>query len=142
MLTESRSEKDTYAAGYALGKKLGGGSVVLLSGFLGVGKTVFAKGIAAALGIAEEVLSPTFTLLREYKTSGGLMLYHIDAYRIKDAQEAVEAGLAECIGAKNAVTLVEWHENITDLFKEHKTIVVEIQPVKNDSDKREITIHE
>jgi len=138
MLKFSRSESDTFSAGAALAKELAGGSIVLLSGFLGAGKTVFVKGVAAALGVTGEVLSPTFQLMREYKAAGGLTLCHIDAYRLKNAAEAVEAGLAEAVGASDTVTCIEWHEHIAELFSGRTVVLVTIRQV-NETE-REIVI--
>jgi len=138
MLVLSRSESDTFSAGFSLAQKLCGGSIVLLSGFLGAGKTVFAKGIAAGLGVAEEVLSPTFQLMREYRAERGLTLYHIDAYRLKNADEAAEAGISEAIGSPGSVAAVEWHEQIAELFCGREVVLVTIRPVSETE--REIII--
>ena len=129
---------DTFEAGAALAKTLAGGSIVLLSGFLGAGKTVFVKGVAAALGVTEEVLSPTFQLAREYKTLKGLTLCHIDAYRLKNTAEAIEAGLYEAIGASDTVSCVEWHENIAELFFGRKVTSVTIRSISETE--REIVV--
>ena len=86
----SHSEKDTYSAGKKLGLALSGGEVVLLSGSLGAGKTVFTKGLAKSLGVTEAVLSPTFTIMNEY-SGEKLKLCHFDAYRLSSGQEAEEA---------------------------------------------------
>ena len=112
---------------------------MLLGGFLGAGKTVFVKGVAAGLGVREEVLSPTFQLMREYKTASGAALYHIDAYRLKSAAEAVEAGLGEAIGAHLAVTCVEWYEHISELFCGMGVILVTIRTVGESEREIEIT---
>ena len=136
----SHSESDTFNAGIALSKSLCGGGIVLPSGFLGAGKTVFTKGIADGLGVTDEVLSPTFQLMREYKTKNGLTLCHIDAYRLKNADEAEEAGIAEVIGAQDTITVVEWHENIAELFYKRKVIFVTLRPTGETS--REIIIEE
>ncbi|MCL2061729.1 MAG: tRNA (adenosine(37)-N6)-threonylcarbamoyltransferase complex ATPase subunit type 1 TsaE [Firmicutes bacterium] len=138
MLILSRSSTDTFNAGKKLGEKLAGGSVVLLSGFLGAGKTVFAKGIAAALDVQETVVSPTFTLMNEYAAAQGLTLYHIDAYRIACEKDLAETGIADTIGARGAVTLIEWHENIPALVKGREATHVTLTVTHGDE--REITI--
>ena len=86
MRIESFSEKDTFDAGVAVGKNAKPGEVYTLSGDLGVGKTVFTKGVAEGLGIEESVNSPTFIILQEYE-GGRLSLYHFDVYRISDVEE-------------------------------------------------------
>ncbi len=134
----SLSETDTFHAGRKLAEKLSGGDIVLLSGFLGAGKTVFTKGIAAGLGVAEELLSPTFAIMCEYRTKDGLTLCHVDAYRLKDAAEAEEAGITESFGAADTVAVVEWFENIQSVFAGRKCMRAAI--TATGETKREITI--
>ncbi len=109
-----RNKNETVKAGFDFGKALKGGAVVLLEGDLGAGKTTFTKGVAKALKISEDVLSPTFTIMNEYQ--GRLRLCHFDAYRLKNGEEAVFAGVAENIGEKNTVCVIEWFENIYDIL--------------------------
>ena len=85
---DTSSEEETYELGREFGAEAQAGSVFALEGDLGAGKTVFAKGFAAGLGIAEVVSSPTFTILQIYD-SGRLDLYHYDAYRIEDPAEFI-----------------------------------------------------
>lgn len=103
----SRSAEDTFAAGEKLGETLKSGDIVALFGQLGAGKTVFAKGIAAGLGIAEEVTSPTFTFLKEYE--GRLRLFHFDLYRIEDEEALENIGFCDYLQAKG-VCAIEWPE--------------------------------
>lgn len=85
------------------------GDVVLLVGELGAGKTAFAQGFAAGLGVTEAVTSPTFTLVRTY--TGRVRLHHVDVYRLENLQEALDLGLAEMVD-EDAVTLVEWGDAV------------------------------
>lgn len=104
-LFRTRSEGETRALGERLGRQLGGGEVVVLSGDLGAGKTQFAKGVARGLGIAAEVVSPTFTMAVRYE--GRLPLVHYDLYRVRSERELVEMGFLESDDPRE-VALVEW----------------------------------
>lgn len=108
----SHSAEETFEFACRLGEELTGGTVFLLSGDLGTGKTVFAKGIAAGLEIdPAEVNSPTFTLVNAHE--GRLKLYHLDLYRISgNADELFELGLSEMLGETNAVVVIEWADRL------------------------------
>ena len=103
---ETRSAEETRALGAQLGKSLMEGDIVALTGELGAGKTVFAKGIAQGLGVAEEVVSPTFVIERTY--SGALALHHFDLYRIEDGEELCHIGFYDTLG--EGVCMIEWAE--------------------------------
>jgi tRNA threonylcarbamoyladenosine biosynthesis protein TsaE len=108
------SEEETTAAGRELARTLGSGSIVLLSGELGAGKTAFVRGIAEGLGIdPAEVTSPTFTLVQEYR--GRLTLYHVDLYRLKPT-EVDDLGLDEMTLA-GGVTAIEWSDRLPRAFE-------------------------
>jgi len=139
----SKKVNDTKELGLQLGKSLKGGDIVLLSGFLGAGKTVFAKGIAEGLGIKTEILSPTFTILNDYQCRGDTLspeitFCHIDAYRLKNENEAESIGLLDYIGASDCICVIEWGENIQNLFTDKKTIKVTINTI--DENTREIVV--
>lgn len=121
----SNSEEDTFNFAYKFAKTLSGGETITLTGELGAGKTVFAKGLAKGLGIEDDVVSPTFTIMNEYE-SGRLTLYHYDAYRLRSGDEAVETGLADYFGVKDGVCLIEWSENIKSALPK-KLIQIEIK---------------
>lgn len=105
----TRSESETADAGRGLAASLGPGAVVLLSGDLGAGKTAFVRGLAAGLGIdPDEVSSPTFTLVQEYR-GGRLTLYHVDLYRLQ-AIEVDDLGLEEL--TREGVTAIEWPDRL------------------------------
>ena len=103
---ETRSDKQTYELGRQTARRAKPGQVYALNGDLGVGKTVFAQGFAAGLGISEAVNSPTFTLIHEYE-DGVIPFYHFDVYRITDPDEMEELGYEEYFYG-GGVTLVEW----------------------------------
>ena len=105
----TQSEAETIDAGRRLGSTLAAGSIVLLFGDLGAGKTAFVRGLAAGLGAdPDDVSSPTFTLIQEY--AGTLRLYHVDLYRVAPA-EADDLGL-EQLGDGAGVVAIEWGERL------------------------------
>jgi tRNA threonylcarbamoyladenosine biosynthesis protein TsaE len=108
----SHSPEETQSLGTRLGNHLRGGEILLLSGQLGAGKTLFVKGIAHALGVPDdEVTSPSFTLVNHYL--GRLKLYHIDLYRLSEgAQAAYAVDLDELLTDESAVIVIEWAERM------------------------------
>lgn len=103
----------TFAMGERLGRELLGGDIVLLTGGLGAGKTLLTKGIVNALGYnADEVTSPSFTLVNLYKTTS-FNVYHIDLWRIDDeSNAALTVGFDEILEDENAVVIIEWAERL------------------------------
>ena len=108
----SSSEEATRALGGALGRALEPGMVVLLEGDLGAGKTVLVRGVGEPLG-ASCVRSPSFTLVNEYRTKGGLLLVHADLYRL-DAEGVEALDLEEYLALDGAALLVEWPDRWPD----------------------------
>lgn len=137
VLTTTEPE-ETRQLGEKLGSLLKGGEVIFLSGPLGAGKTQLAKGIAAALKVKKEVTSPTFTLINQYQGEK-LNFYHMDFYRLQSPAEAAELGLEEYFYDDTGVTVVEWGENIRELWPE-EYLMVEIE-YKDDGEERTITFH-
>jgi tRNA threonylcarbamoyladenosine biosynthesis protein TsaE len=90
------------------------GDIVLLSGDLGAGKTAFVQGFARAIGIEEQVTSPTFTIAKSYEGTG-LRLNHLDVYRLEHLQEAEDIGLAELVD-DGSVTIIEWGEAVAPVL--------------------------
>jgi tRNA threonylcarbamoyladenosine biosynthesis protein TsaE len=105
----SRSPEETLAIGELWGHEAQRGWVIGLSGDLGAGKTQLVKGIARGLGSPGRVHSPTFALLNEYE-GGRLPLFHLDLYRLNNADEVLGAGLEEYLLNPDGVTVVEWIE--------------------------------
>src|SRR3989344_1937062 len=97
-------------------KDLHGGEWFILSGELGAGKTTFVQFVAEALGVAKEVTSPTFVLMREYKTIHPVVkkLYHLDLYRLDNLLELEELGLKDLFEEKDAAVFIEWGEKFAD----------------------------
>lgn len=119
----SRGSQQTYTLGEWLGKHLPRGSVVLLSGNLGAGKTHLAQGIAHGSGVADYVTSPTFTLINEYR-SGHIPFYHIDLYRLRNSAEAASLGLDDYLYG-DGISVVEWPEQAPD-FMPHDALQIQI----------------
>jgi tRNA threonylcarbamoyladenosine biosynthesis protein TsaE len=91
--------------------------VFAFSGELGAGKTTFISALCKALQVDETVTSPTYSIIQEYKTTEGKIVYHIDLYRIKNSHEAMEAGIEDCLNS-NEICFVEWPERARDIFPE------------------------
>jgi len=121
------SAEKTLKAGEQLGKTLSSGDVVALSGPLGAGKTVFARGIAESIGIQEPVTSPTYTLISEYE--GRMPLYHMDLYRLGSPEEFTWLGVEEILNG-SGITLIEWSERAGEELPE-RTITVNIEIADN-----------
>ena len=130
----TNSEEETIALGEQLARELPRRAVVLLTGDLGAGKTTLAKGIVQGLGAApaDEVSSPTFTLIHEYSPR----VYHIDFYRLEELREALTLGLDE-IFEKEAVVLIEWGERFPGLIPPNP---IEIELRHAGGDAREIEV--
>ncbi|MBR2467610.1 MAG: tRNA (adenosine(37)-N6)-threonylcarbamoyltransferase complex ATPase subunit type 1 TsaE [Clostridia bacterium] len=116
--------KQTQVLAKKFAKTLSGGTTILLSGDLGAGKTTFTQCLFKAMGVKEPVTSPTFTLLKEYKTKK-YELYHFDMYRIDDENEASEFGLLDYFANENAINVVEWFEKVEGLIPK-KNILIKI----------------
>lgn len=109
----TRSTDETLALARSVGELLRPGDVVSLAGDLGTGKTVFARGVARALGVDEPIVSPTFTIVREYE--GRVPVVHVDVYRIETFQELHDLGFEEVV-RDDAVTLVEWGDVVDGML--------------------------
>ena len=103
---KTQNGADTFSFGQALGMCLKAGDTVLLYGDLGAGKSVLARGVADALGVREEMASPTFTIMQPYEGAKE-KVYHFDLYRLSGEDELYAAGLSDHIGG-DGVALIEW----------------------------------
>ena len=115
--TISHSPAETIALARTLAATLRRGDVLALSGDLGAGKTHFVKGLAAGLGTAASVTSPTFTLIHEYP-GGRLPLYHFDFYRLESEDDLLRIGFDDYLDA-GGVLAIEWAEKFSALLPSH-----------------------
>ena len=112
--------------------------IFLFHGNMGAGKTTLIKSLCAALGVKDNVTSPTFSIVNEYQASGNQKVYHFDFYRLKNQTEALDMGYEEYFYS-DAYCFVEWPEMIPDLLPDHY-INIKISLAGNNS--REIFIEE
>lgn len=105
--------EDTRYLGETIGSRLTGGEVILAHGAMGAGKTCLAQGIARGLGIDRVVNSPTFNMIKVYR-GPSLTLFHVDAYRLENAQENRDIGLWDFLTDEKGVTYIEWPEYVKD----------------------------
>jgi len=121
MRARTRSVDDTRALGEALGRAtVGAGDLLVLAGDLGSGKTALAQGLARALGVTDRVVSPTFTIVREYE--GTIPVVHADVYRIDTLQELYDIGFEEVYG-DDRVTMIEWGDVVVSVLPPDRLLV-------------------
>jgi len=134
MQVTTSSEQETADVGRSLAAQLDSGAVVLLIGPLGAGKRAFVRGVAQGLGVnPDEVSSPTFTLIQEYR-GGRVPLLHVDLYRLEDPREVEDLGLEEL--GERAVLAIEWAEKLPR--PPAGAVIVEID--QTDGDTRKIHV--
>lgn len=138
MVTETFSAEETLELGKKIGSQAKPGEIYTLNGDLGVGKTVFAQGLAQGLGITEPISSPTFTIVQIYE-KGRMPLYHFDVYRIGDVEEMEEIGYEDCFYGKG-VCLIEWAELIREIIPEEAIPVRIEKNLEKGFDYRKITV--
>tara|TARA_Y100000591_G_scaffold326503_1_gene349315 strand:+ start:657 stop:1097 length:441 start_codon:yes stop_codon:yes gene_type:complete len=132
------SVQETKNFANSLSKKFQKGQVIALNGDLGSGKTTFSQGIAEGLGIEQHVGSPTFKLVSEY-VGKFLKLYHVDCYRLNNAEEFLNLGGENLLLPDNGITLIEWANIIQELLPEN-VIEIVFSRVKTEPNKRLIVI--
>lgn len=113
----SSSEAQTERLGVRLGELLVPQDLMCLSGDLGAGKTVLARGVGRGWGSSLRVTSPTFTLINEYpRAHDGRILYHVDCYRLETAADVETTGIADVLNGDDGAVMVEWPERIAHLL--------------------------
>lgn len=125
---------ETRAIGRRIGSAAVPGTVLALTGELGAGKTQLAKGVAEGLGVTSVVNSPTFVLMNEHE--GRLRLYHVDAYRLGDPEEAVASGLIDERQA-DGVLVIEWADRLGDWLPEDR-LEIRLDPSDTDPLRRDV----
>lgn len=126
----SHSPEQTRRLGWRLGQHARAGDVFLLSGDFGAGKTSLTQGLAAGLGVAERVTSPSFTLVNEHEGRAGdgarVRLYHVDLYRLETAAAVESIGLDDILADPDGICAIEWPDRLGDLLPpEHLRIMLE-----------------
>ena len=115
MIIEVNSSDEMVELGARLGGSVRGGEVLVLIGDIGAGKTTFTKGFARAMGVLDDIQSPTFTISRVYEATSGITLAHYDFYRLSDPG-IMRDELAESTHDSNVVTVIEWAEVVSDVL--------------------------
>ncbi|MDQ5938606.1 MAG: tRNA threonylcarbamoyladenosine biosynthesis protein TsaE [Patescibacteria group bacterium] len=124
---KSKTQSETEKIAQAVVKKLQGGEVLALVGNLGAGKTVFVKGLAKALGIEDNITSPTFVLMKIYQTSHATIkrLVHVDCYRLEKVDDLDDIGLADYLHDPASIVVIEWADRVVNLPKNTININIE-----------------
>lgn len=140
----SHSPDQTRAIGANLGKVVPRGSLLLISGDIGAGKTTFVQGLARPLQTGDQIQSPTFTIVAEHAGTGTdgipLRLYHIDLYRLTGAGDLDSIGLDEYLSDPDGITIIEWPERGRDwLPKEY--LLIDLQTVSDSKRNLRMTPH-
>ena len=134
----SKNETDTKIFASKLASKLTAKDTIILTGELGSGKTKFTEGFLSYFGLENEISSPTFTIVNEYKKDN-INIYHFDVYRLEDSSEFYEIGGEEYL--ENGICLIEWGELIQDALPQ-KYIHINFEKDENNEDYRILNIKE
>ena len=113
---------------------MGENKIFAFYGEMGVGKTTFIKQICKELGTNDEITSPTFSLVNEYKITNNKLIYHFDFYRIENPEEALDFGIYEYFDS-GSICLLEWPEMIEDLLPDN---IIKIRMLLNDDNSRDL----
>lgn len=133
-----QSIADTHGVAAAIAQLSRTGDIIVLAGEMGAGKTAFAQGFGAALGVDEPITSPTFTLVHTYDT-GRVTLHHADLYRLDKMSEVSDLALHEMVDG-DGVMLVEWGDVASELLGDHLEVFLRHNTDRAD-DERSIVIH-
>ncbi len=134
IVTHSPAETEEFAQQIA--ERLRPGDVIAYRGGMGMGKTAFTRGLARGLGLQDDVCSPTFSLVNEYRGENGITLCHFDMYRVTSWEDLYSTGFFDYLDGEN-ILAIEWSENVPEAL-DHP-IVITIAPGQEES-WREITV--
>ena len=137
-ILESYSEKETKKIARDIASKIDNNTVIVLNGELGAGKTKFTEGFLSYFGLENEISSPTFTIVNEYKNEKA-NIYHFDVYRLEDIDEFYAIGGEEYFS--KGICIIEWGEVIQEALPEHY-MKIDIQKDKENIEKRIINIEQ
>ena len=138
MWFRTTSPTDTRAFAAALARVVLSGDIIVLTGEMGAGKTVVAQGVGAALGVAEPMTSPTFTLVNTYEC-GDLTVHHADLYRLDRTIEVADLALSE-LAEFRGVVLIEWGEAAISEIADYLEVHIDVDLDDEEGAVREITI--
>jgi len=133
-----QSIADTHGVAAAIAQLSRTSDIIVLAGEMGAGKTAFAQGFGAALGVDEPITSPTFTLVHTYDT-GRVTLHHADLYRLDKMSEVSDLALHEMVD-EDGVMLVEWGDVASELLGDHLEVFLRHNPEHGD-DERSVVVH-
>ena len=134
----TRSEEETKRIAKQIAENIGTSGIIVLNGELGAGKTKFTEGFLSYFGLENEISSPTFTIVNEYKNEK-VNIYHFDVYRLSDIDEFYAIGGEEYFS--KGICIIEWGEIIKEALPKHYT-KIEIKKDENELDKRILCIEE
>jgi tRNA threonylcarbamoyladenosine biosynthesis protein TsaE len=129
----STSPADTQAIAAVIAGVARSGDIVVLAGDMGAGKTAFAQGFGAAMGVTDHMTSPTYNLVHSHPTAGRLVLHHADLYRLSTQHEVADLAFAE-LAESGGVIIVEWGDVVASSFGDH--LLVSIESVAEADDER------
>ena len=133
---ESLSPEETYNIGLELSRTLNSGDIIALAGDLGAGKTVIVQGICSGLNISGPVISPTFTLLNEYR--GVVPIFHFDAYRLSSTKDFLAIGYEDYL-LRDGICIIEWADKIEEIIPK-ESIWVRISHLDSNENGRMVKI--
>jgi tRNA threonylcarbamoyladenosine biosynthesis protein TsaE len=129
----STSPAETQAIAAVIAGMARAGDIIVLAGDMGAGKTAFAQGFGAAMGVTDHMTSPTYNLVHSHPTAGRLVLHHADLYRLSTQHEVADLAFAE-LAESGGVIVVEWGDVVASSFGDH--LMVSIEPVEDADDER------